>query len=501
MAAENGGGMVVAGSPAAARAGAAILAEGGNAADAAIATAVALCVTDPANATIAGRAQILLRDAAGAVRAIDGSTLVPPCLPAGAAPVPLPGLPAALDRLQEEHGRLPWSRLIAPAIALAEDGFAVPPQLALAWRNQAGRLAREPAAARFFLDGAGRAPAAGSLFRQPALARLLAGMASGGIPALADRLHRSPRPNGVCWPRTAPIARRPPAGEVLHARGFGHDLATVGRQGWGHALLLLLALLEAVEIGADPEDPAALGRLARCVLWTVHDRQQAAPREHPDTGPEALEALLSEDHLARRVADVHHGRVPPPPPQPEDEIAQDTSHLSVIDAEGNAVAMSLSAGPHFGARIADPIHGFLYPLSYRMQAKPGLPGPDWTEMTPALAWSADGSLVAAGAAGSERIPVATGLVLWHRLACDLPLAEALAAPRLVVHGGTLRLWMAAPARLRHGLHVPGWPVATAGPGIVDHCGIVHAAERDARGRTHGAADAAYDGSAAAAEPG
>ncbi len=482
----------------AARAGATVLAEGGSAADAAIATAFALCVTDPANATIAGRTQILLRDTAGTVRAIDGSTLVPPGLPAKAAPVPLPGLPAALDRLHEEHGRLPWSRLLAPAIALAEQGFDVPPQLALAWRHQAPALARDPTAARIFLDGAGRPPAAGSRFRQPALAGLLAAAAAGGIAALTERLRSSPRPAGVCWTHAAPIARRAPAGEILRGRHFGRELRTVGRQGWGHALVLLLALLEAVEIGDDLEDPVALARLASCVLWAIHDRQQAAPRERPDAGTEALATMLTEAHLARRAEDVRSGRRPSPAPRANGEAAQDTSHLSVIDGEGNAVAMTLSAGPHFGARVADPTFGFLYPLSYRMQARPRQRGPDWTEMTPALAWHADGSLLVVGAAGSERIPAATGLVLWHRLARNLPLAEALAAPRVVVHGGTLRLWASAPARLRHGLRVPGWSVAVASAGVVDHCGIVHAAERDPRGRIGGAADSVYDGAAVAA---
>ncbi len=174
---EAARGVVVAGTPAAARAGAGILEAGGSAADAAIATALALCVSDPANATIAGRAQILWRDATGMMGAIDGTTRVPARAPAQAPPVPLPGLPAALFRLHRERGRLPFPRLLEPALALAAEGFAVTPRLAAAWRRAAPRLARDPVASRVFLDPRGRAPAAGARFRQPGLARLLEAMA------------------------------------------------------------------------------------------------------------------------------------------------------------------------------------------------------------------------------------------------------------------------------------------------------------------------------------
>ncbi len=489
MADDPGRGVVVAGSPRAAEAGARVLRDGGNAADAAIATALALCVTDPANATIAGRAQILWRDDRGRTGAIDGATRVPTG-GAGGPPVPLPGLPAALFRLHRERGRTAFASLVEPALELAEEGFAVTPQLAVAWRARRDHLAADRTAARIFLDSEGRPPEAGTLFRQPALARLLETLARKPPEVFLDTLLRS-HPLGAG--RAAEIEPEAPAGEILHGRHFGGELHTVGRQGWGHALLFLLALLEAFDGSLAFDDPEDLRRLARCVLWAVHDRRLAAPREDPTCGAGRLKRLLSPAHLARRREDVARGRIPPRPPPAGGEEARDTTHLSVIGPEGDAVAVTLSAGPHFGSAVADPEFGFLHAVSYRMAAGGSRPGPDWTEMSPTIGETAEGGLLVAGAAGSERIPVATALVLWHRLARGLSIARAVAAPRMVVHGGTLRIWRGAPPWVGERLRAGDWPVEPAGPGVVDHCGIVQIAERTPAGEMTGAADPAYDG--------
>lgn len=485
---EATGGVVVAGTPAAARAGAGILEAGGSAADAAIATALALCVSDPANATIAGRTQILWRDAAGTMGAIDGTTRVPARVPARAPPVPLPGLPAALFRLHRERGRLPFSRLVEPARALAAEGFAVTPRLAAAWRRQAPRLARDPVASRVFLDARGQPPAAGARFRQPGLARLLEAMARLSPGRFAELMLRTHPLAAAAATGGGPA----PDGELLEGHRFGRAIATVGRQGWGHALLLLLGLLESSGGACDPGDAACLTRLAACVAWAIHDRARAAPRDGPEPDPAVLERLLAPDHLAARLEEVACRRLPPLP-RPDGGRRGDTTHLSVIGADGEAVAMTLSAGPHFGSAVADPAFGHLYPLSYRMAAgRPG-PGADRTEMTPAMVTGEGGCLLVLGAGGSERIPAAVGLVLWHLMARRLSPGAAVAAPRVVVHGGALRLWEGAPEALVATLRSLGWPAARVVPEGPDHCGIVHLAATDAGGVPDGAADPAWDG--------
>lgn len=139
-------GVVAAGSPAAADAGAEMLRLGGTAADAAVAAALATCVTDPANASLLGRCQIVLRTSEGRFAAIDGASAIPHHLPHALGSGPLacaaiPGLPQALDKLHTEHGRLPLELIAAPAVRLAEEGFAAPKNLAAVWALRADAIA------------------------------------------------------------------------------------------------------------------------------------------------------------------------------------------------------------------------------------------------------------------------------------------------------------------------------------------------------------------------
>ena len=177
----------------------------------------------------------------------------------------------------------------------------------------------------------------------------------------------------------------------------------------------------------------------------------------------------------------------------------DTTHLSVMDAEGNAVALTTSIGPRFGAGVATPELGFLYAHSYRMRSSPEPGERDYTEMTPTIALRDGKPFLVLGAAGSERIPGAILHVLSNVIDRGMPLDEAVAAPRVFSPDGKrVRVHDDTPAAVIEALRARGFAVELVPRGISRHLGIVQAVMFDAKtGEFAGTADPVYDGSAAA----
>ncbi len=222
-------GMVAASQPLAVAAGLEILAAGGNAADAAVATTAALNVTEPTSTGIGGDCFALFYDAATRqVSALNGSGRAPAALtlerlaregfgrelpPYHPYAVTVPGACAGWCDLAERCGRLPMSTILSPAIRLAEDGFPVAPITAYHWARGAEKQLRQaPGGLELTIDG--RAPRPGEIFRNPGLARTLRAVAEGGKAAFYEgriaeaiavtvqaggRLHNGRRPG--CTPK------------------------------------------------------------------------------------------------------------------------------------------------------------------------------------------------------------------------------------------------------------------------------------------------------------
>lgn len=176
----------------------------------------------------------------------------------------------------------------------------------------------------------------------------------------------------------------------------------------------------------------------------------------------------------------------------------DTTHLSVMDAEGNAVALTTSIGPRFGARVATPELGFLYAHSYRMRSSPEPRARDYTEMTPTIVLRDGRPFLVVGAAGSERIPGAILHVLSNVIDRGMPLEQAVAAPRVFSPDGKrVRMHDDTSAAVVEALRARGFRLELVPRGISRHLGIVQAVMFDAAsGEFTGAADPVYDGSAA-----
>ena len=516
---EAGAGAVATSSPDAAAAGARVLADGGNAVDAACTAALALTVADPANSGIAGRCHIVIRPRDGAPVVIDAATQAPSVLRgAGTAgeitSAPIPGVLAGLEMAAAAGASRPWKDLVAPAIALAEEGFAVPSGLAAAWANSRDRLARHPQTARIYLKPDGGPYAAGDRFRQPALAAVMRRVAAGGSRAFYEgeiardiAAQMAEEGGSVRSEDLAAYAAR--RAESVDGR-FGRYAFTVpGRQAWGHSLVEMLQVADRFEFSTAACTPEEAETLALTLLVAFDDRPERLGTLDPKAKGLPHDVLADPAFAAGRAARVEHlvhGR----DSARDAEVARlvaatahppqgDTTHLSVIDRDGTAVALTCSLGPHFGSAVASARHGFLYAHSYRMIARPAPGARDVTEMCPTVFTLAGRPVLSTGGAGSERIPCAVMLTAVNLLARRWPAPLAMAAPRFAWTDARLRVHCDLSAAVRAHLAERGLPLQLIGRGYVIHAGVAHLVTVGPEGGCEAVADPAYDGIGAAVQ--
>jgi gamma-glutamyltranspeptidase/glutathione hydrolase len=260
-------GVVAASQPLAAAAGARVLADGGTAADAAVAAAAMLAVVEPMSTGIGGDCFALYWDAAPfgdastarRVTALNGSgraaanasieelrALEWRSIPLTSAhAVTVPGTVAGWADLLARHGRMPLERVLAPAIATAADGYPVSEWIAHGWEVTAPKLQAHPAGAELLLDG--RAPRAGEIVRLPTLAATLRAIAEGGPDAfyhgpLAERIAATVQAHGGHLAAEDLAAHRSTWDTPISTAYRGYTLV---RPRQGLAALLALALAEA----------------------------------------------------------------------------------------------------------------------------------------------------------------------------------------------------------------------------------------------------------------
>ncbi len=511
--AEGRHGMAATSTPSATRAAVDILAAGGNAMDAAAAAHFALMVSDPANASLGGRTQILVRLADGSLFAIDGATAAPEgvtrslAMPErdrqGYAVAPIPGNLAALDVLMRRYGKLTRASVMRPAIDLAEQGFDVTAGLARTWAATGLQLLKNPGArANFLADGA-RPYAAGAHFRQPQLAATLREISWSG----PEALYRGPIAKMIAHDMQAGqgyVTERDLAGyrslegPVTRTTYRGYEVATAGGCAWGDTLVEMLNIAQHFSFGPQPT-AAEMHLLARILSTALADRPQELSTLRPKKRGLAVADLSSAKFALGRAKAIESGLHSQPHATVSQKLVEphDTTHLAVMDSEGNTVSLTTSLGPSFGSRVATAELGFLYAHSYRLQADPTPGARDETEMTPTIL-SRDGKpFLAIGAAGSERIPCAILQVIVNVIDRGLPLDQAVAAPRIFASGDVLVLSAAFPATLTAQMRERGWQVQRGEQDFRQHLGIVQAVGYYPRtGVFSGAADAAYDGTAA-----
>lgn len=378
--------------PLATEAGRQVLAQGGNAFDAAIAVAAVLGVVEPFSAGLGGGGFWLLHRADGQEIVVDARERAPLAAtpdmylgdngepdPAasltGARAAAIPGQPAAFAHIAAQYGRLPLSASLAPAIALAHSGFAVTSR----YRSQAAMrlpdLTRDDHAAEIFLHEED-APPLHHRIRQPALARTLSELAAKGADGfyrgpVAERMVAAVRAGGGIWQREDlaqyRVIERPPL-----RLDFGDmRLTTVPPPGGGLVVAETLALLD-VPRWLKLASPQREQQLIEAMRLAYRDRAQYLG--DPAFAKIDVEQLLAPARIAALRREMPRGRAGASAPLPRAGDGRDTTHLSVLDADGNRVAATLSINGPFGAAFVAGETGVL--LNNEMDdfvAKPGSP--------------------------------------------------------------------------------------------------------------------------------
>jgi gamma-glutamyltranspeptidase / glutathione hydrolase len=368
---------VAASQPLAVGAGLEILSSGGNAADAAIATAAALNVTEPGSTGIGGDCFALYYEASSRkVYALNGSGRAPASLtlerlrregytqelpPFHAYTITVPGACAGWCDLVERFGRLPLSAILAPAIRLAEAGFPVAPVTAHFWQRAAEhQLRTAPGGQELAIEG--RAPRPGEIFRNPGLARTLRVVAEGGKEefyqgVIAQAIAAAIQGAGGCLQESDLAAHYSTWEQPIAVNYRGLHIWECPPNGQGLAALLALNILEGFDLAALPPLSAqrlhleieAMGLAFADAGWYVAD---------PVFNPAPLEWLLSKDYAAqrRKLIDLNQAVLDQPRGAPSG--ASDTVYFSVVDAQGNACSFINSNYMGFGTGIVPSGWGF-----------------------------------------------------------------------------------------------------------------------------------------------
>ena len=381
---EAAGGMVVSAQHLATQAGVDILRAGGNAIDAAVAVGYALAVVNPCCGNIGGGGFITLRLADGRTTFLDFRETAPAAasrdmyLDADGKVIPgasligwraagVPGSVAGLDAALTQYGSLPRARVMAPAIRLARDGFALVRGDTDIIEAAAARLRRNPEAARIFLRPDGSAPQPGDRLVQADLARTLQAIAErgpeafyqGAIPAAVEAASRAG--GGIITAADfAAYTVREMAPLSCPYRSWTVVSAPPPSSG-GTVICMVLGVLEGYDIAAAGFNSArSVHLMAEALRHAFLDRNTLLG--DPDFVKNPLERLLSRDYALAIRAAINPERATPSrelaPGTPPHERPE-TTHYAVADPAGNAVAVTYTINGGFGAGVIAPGTGFL----------------------------------------------------------------------------------------------------------------------------------------------
>jgi gamma-glutamyltranspeptidase/glutathione hydrolase len=467
-------GMVAAQDKIAAEVGAEILRKGGNAVDAAVATGFALAVTNPQAGNLGGGGFMLVALAKEKkVVAIDYREMAPVAahrdlfLNASGeadsdkslyshASAGVPGTVAGLIHALEKYGTMPLNNVLAPSIRLAEEGFAVPWGLAFALAENRARFEKDPSSVKYFLHAEGRPYDAGEILKQTDLATTLKAIGAEGRKGfyegpVADLIVAEMKRGGGLITHDDLKAYAVTEREPVRGTYRGYEIASMPPPSSGGIhLVQMMNILEGLDLKAAELNSADyVHRLTEAARRAYADR--ATHMGDPDFWKVPAKWLASKPYAeklrsgidlakASKSSEIAAGT----PPANESE---QTTHYSVMDKDGNAVANTYTLNLSFGSSLSVDGAGFL--LNNEMDdfsAKPGVPNAygliggeanaiaakkrPLSSMTPTIVLKDGEAFLATGSPGGSTIITVVLQVLLNALEFDMNIAEATAAPRI-----------------------------------------------------------------------
>jgi len=517
--------MVTTASEQATLAGVEMLKKGGNAVDAAVASAIALGVSEPQGSGLGGQTMILLSYKNRSV-AIDGSSRAPSLAHVSAIKkedrsigyraTTVPSTPATLAYVHRKYGVLKWKELLEPAIRIAEDGYPVTDLQHKLQKREITNFEKvhSRSEADYFLKN-DKPYEPGDIFRQPDLANMLKRISSEGVEDFyngktARMIDADMRENGgllryddlvlLPWP----LERIPLSGSF---RGLKID--TMPPPGAGKPLLFALSMLDYVPHKFD------FGKEFKKDLLLIHILRKALLERdgkpyHPIFSPltDGTKDLFSREFIKSTMEEILDKLdiiLFPAVPTP-DERHGETTHLSAIDSNGLAVSLTQSIERVYGSKAAARGLGFLYnnylsDFEYDKPEHPFYLRPNhvpWATVSPTVIYKNDKVWIAIGSPGSERVFSAITQFLLNITELGMSIDEAMKAPRLHCSmGGLISLELDRfPAALPDYLKEKGYRIQELEP-YSFYPGALHGVLKRQHGKGfQGIADIRRDGLAA-----
>ena len=474
-------GMVVSQNKTASEVGRDILAKGGNAVDAAVATGFALAVTLPRAGNIGGSGFMLVHLAdAGQTIALDYRSAAPmkfdlekyrkpdgnidvEALTYGPDTAGVPGTVAGLYEAWERFGSLPWGELVAPAIELARQGIIVSDDLAYVLENSGPTFEQYPSSAATYMQADGSRYLPQQLFKQPDLAESLSLIAEHGRDGfytgeLAAKIVEGVTAAGGSISAADLERYQAKYRDVISTDYRGYKVYSMPpASGGGLALLQMLNILSEFDVERFPEGGSESYHLLAEVMKLGAANRRAGIGD-PDFVQVPVEGFLSRK-LAHELAnsiDLRSSRATKDiePADAEKYESRDTTHFSIVDQFGNAVSNTYTLGYSFGSGFVVPGTGILldnqmrnFKLSDPEHANALVGGKRMaSSMTPTLVLDEEGKVVlVTGSPGGSRIINVVLQIIVNVLDYDMNIEEATVAPR--IH----QSWRGAPLYLEPGI--------------------------------------------------
>ena len=457
-------GAIAAGHPLTAEAGAEVLAEGGNAVDACLAAAFVSWVAEsPLTGPGGGGFLLVHRARDGRSRLLDFFVSVPgaglesgaisemetidvdfdssmtQAFGIGAASVAVPGSVAGLETAHRAYGRVPWARLFEPAVRLAREGIVLTPEQAYL-HAILDLILRHTDSARAIYGPAGERLTAGDRLKMSDLASTLDLLADEGAGAfyqgpLADRLAGHIRAEGGALTRQdlgryRVIWRRPIDANFLGDRFVSNPPPSSG----GALIAYGLLLLDRVGLGGRPGSAAAIARLVGVMGEQILARGPGFARQLHGGG--LARQLYDDRRVAEAAARLVDSR---PPAAAEPAEPSRTTHISVVDADGNAASLTASTGSGSGVVVPGTgvhLNNMLGEHHLNLARRRRQPGGRLTSMmAPSIVLRDARPRLVVGSAGSSRLRGAILQIVVNTIGHGLPVDEAINAPRIHLEEG------------------------------------------------------------------
>ncbi len=527
--------MVACPQPEAAEAGIDVLERGGNAVDAAIACALVQTVVDPLMCGIAGFGSLALympgrnvheyldfhapaplatTDSMwahlieGQARDGFGFVLKGRVNDLGYQSICVPGSLRAFEDAHRDYGRLPWRDIVAPAIRWATEGYFVRPAMFAFWSDE-GSMGRTSNAERLAYSASGRAlycrtdgspKRIGEPLSNPAYADTLSQIAEHGADmfyrgAIADRIAADMKANGGLITKRDLESYRPVRSKPLVGTYRGHRVTTNQPPGGGLMLLEMLNILEVFDLKSLGHNSTAYIRLLSEVMKRATNDKDKFIGD-PGYVDVPVSRLSSKSYATTLAEEIRSGaRAEVPRLSISAPVSKDTTHLSVVDGDGNCVSMTHSLGMPSGV-ITEGL-GFMYNGCMGVfDPRPGqtgsaAPGKSrFSAMCPSIVFDPDGREMVIGAPGGTQIAMGVLQAILNVVDFQMTMQEAVSAPRFSSTSSAIDVSNRIPRSILHTLEEEGYEVIRNPFGYT--IAWVHAVRCTAAG-LEGAADPGRDG--------